>query len=154
VSHTFSPVTDRRTEALAATSGIAAAVAAVIVFFPAEGKILAPVHDALDGLLGGATFSLPVGFTLVGAIALVRRTRPDLRLPKRRLAGLGALTLGLFPAERLLGQPTGFVGGSLTNFLLEAFGPPLTVTLTVAVVLLGIALAFDLKPPRWPVAAR
>jgi len=147
-------VTDRRAEVLAAAATIVAAVAAVIVFFPAEGLVTVPVHDALDGLLGETTFLLPVAFALVAAIALVRRTRPDLGLPKRRLVGLGALTLGLLPAERLLGQSTGFVGGWLTSFLLEALGPLLTVTVTIAFVILGSVLAFDLKPRRWPLAAR
>ena len=72
----------------------------------------------------------------------------------RRLIGLVVITIALLPAERLLGQSTGLVGEWFTGFLLDLLGGPITVSLTLALVILGSALAFNLEPSRIPIAAR
>jgi hypothetical protein len=147
VSHTFSPEADRRAEALAAAASLVAAVLAIVAFFPPEGLVLAPLRSVLDGLLGHATFVLPLGLALAGAIAFVRRVRPNLVLPRRRLIGLGLITIALLPADQLLGQSTGLVGEWFTGFLLELLGAPLTIVGITALVAVGVALTFD--PRAW-----
>jgi hypothetical protein len=142
---TFSPDEARRSERVAMGTLVLAAVAAVIVFFPAEGRLMAPLHNALDGLLGHATFVLPLGLALAATIALARRARPDLRLSKRRLIGVGLLALALLPSEALLGASTGVIGEWLTAFLIDLVGGPLTIVLVVAVVSAGAFLTFDGK---------
>jgi hypothetical protein len=151
---TFSPEIERRTEAFALTALFLAAVASVVVFFPAEGRILAPVHQGLTALLGQTTFVVPLALAVAAALAFARRARPSLVLPYRRLAGLGAITFALFPAEHLLGQSTGLVGKWFTGVLIGVLGGPFTVTFMLALVLLGAALTFNLKPSRLPFAAR
>jgi hypothetical protein len=151
---TFSPETDRRTEAFAVSALFLAAVAAVVVFFPAEGRVLVPLHAGLDGLLGETAFVLPLGLTLAASLFLARHSRPTFKLPARRLIGLVVITIALLPAERLLGQSTGLVGEWFTGFLLDLLGGPITVSLTLALVILGSALAFNLEPSRIPIAAR
>jgi hypothetical protein len=154
MSHTFSPEMDRRTEAWALAAIFVAAVVAVLVFFPAEGRVLMPVRELLDTLFGQTTFILPLGLALVSGLAFARRARPSMELPRRRLAGLGVITVALLPAEHLLGQSTGLVGEWFTGFLIDVLGGPVTVALTLALVTLGSALAFNLKPSRLPLAAR
>ena len=154
MSHTFSPEADRRAEALALFATLLASLFAVIVFFPAEGIVLTPLHHTIDGLLGGIAFTLPLGFSLVGGIAFARRTRPNLPLPRRRLVGLGLITIGMLPADHLLGQSTGMVGEWFTGFLLALLGVPVAVALTLGLLMAGSALAFDLKSWRRRVAAR
>jgi hypothetical protein len=154
VSHTFSPEADRRAEALAAAATLVAAIMAVVVFFPAEGRVLAPLHAVLDALLGQATFILPAGVALTGGIAFARRARPGLPLPRRRLAGLAVITIALLPAERLLGQSTGLVGEWFTGFLLALFGTPLAIVFTVALIAIGFVLTFDVRRWRLRLAAR
>jgi len=154
VSHTFSPEADRRAEALALSATLLAALVAVIVFFPAEGVVHAPVHVAIDALLGHAAFVLPLGLALLGGVAFARRARPGVPLPRRRFVGLGLITIGLLPAEDLLGQSTGMVGGWFTGFLLALLGGPVAVALTLGLLMAGSALAFDLKHWRRSVAAR
>ncbi len=129
-----------------------AAVVAVIAFFPAEGRVMVPLHNALDGLLGRATFVVPFGLALTGVIALARRARPDLRVPRRRLIGLGVLALAVLPSDRLLGASTGVIGEWLTAFLVDLVGGPLTVALVVAVVSAGAVLTFGVR--KLAVAAR
>jgi hypothetical protein len=154
MSVTFSPEMDRRIEAFTLTALFLAAVAVVLVFFPPEGQILVPLHTGLRTLLGQATFVLPVGLTLAATIGLTRYLRPTFALPRRPLAGLGVITIALLPAEHLLGQSTGLVGDWFTGFLLDTLGGPLTIALTLCLVILGSALAFNLKVARLPFAAR
>src|SRR5262245_51154218 len=115
MSHTFSPEMDRRTEALALCATFLTAIVVVLVFFPAEGLVLAPVHVGLNALFGQTTFVLPLGLALLSALALARRMSPRLTLPRWRLAGLSLMTIALLPADRLLGQSTGLVGDWLTS---------------------------------------
>ena len=154
MSHTFSPEADRRAEAVGATAALLAAILAVVVFLPSDGRVLVPVHQALDGLFGSATFVIPLGLVLASIIAFARRRQPQLALPKRRLVGLALITIGLLPAERLLGQSTGLVGEWFTGFLLELFGTPLATVLTAALMGLGIVFTFNIRRWRRPVAAR
>ena len=154
MSHSFSPEADRRAEALAAVALLAAALSAVIALMPPEGSVLVPAHAALVALLGGAVFLLPTVLALVGGITLLRRGRPELSVPRRRLVGVGLLALALLVAKPLLGEPTGLLGEWFTNFLLDLFGTALTVTVTVALVVGGAVLALDLKLKRMLVAAR
>lgn len=155
MSHTFSPVADaRRAEVFAGSAVLAAAVLAIIVFFPTEGQVMVPVHGVLEGLLGNATFVLPLGLALAGALGFVRRARPDFALPRRRIVGLGLITIALLPAERLLGQSTGVLGEWFTGFLIDLLGAPVGVALLTALLALGINLTFDLRQWRWPRAAR
>jgi hypothetical protein len=150
---------DRRAEALALTSAFLTAVVSVLVFFPAEGRLLVPIHAALDALLGKMAFVLPLGLTLVSALTFVRRFRPDAPLPRGRLVRVGMIALALAPAYSLLGQSTGMVGASFTGLLIGVLGGACTTALTVGFVAVGSALAFDfklpkVKPLRLPVAAR
>ena len=154
VSHTFSPEADRRAEALGALAALVATVLLVVVFLPPEGLVLKPLHDLLDGLFGRATFVVPLALVLLSALAFVRRAAPNAALPRRRLVGLGLITIALLPADRLLGQSTGLVGEWFTGFLLELFGPTLAVVLVIALVTAGVALTFGLNRWRRPVAAR
>ncbi len=158
MSHTFSPEMDRRSEALALAATFLTAIVAVLVFFPAEGRVLVPIHAGLYALLGQMAFVLPLGLTLLSALAFARRVRPGLRLPRGRLLGLGVITIALLPADHLLGQSTGLVGEWFTGSLIHLLGGPFTVALTLALVILGSALAFNarpsFKPPRLPIAAR
>ncbi|HYW89736.1 MAG TPA: hypothetical protein VFB50_18325, partial [Chloroflexota bacterium] len=124
---TFSPEMERRTEAFALTALFLAAIASVVVFFPAEGRVLAPVHQGLSLLLGQTTFVVPLALAVAATLAFARRARPSLVLPYRRLAGLGAITFALLPAEHLLGQSTGLVGEWFTGVLIGVAGGPFTV---------------------------
>jgi len=154
MSITFSAEVDRRIEAFALTAMFLAAIAGVVVFFPPEGRVLVPVHDGLDRLFGRAMFVLPLGLVLVAMLGFLRLARPTFALPRRRLIGLGLITIALLPAEDLLGQSTGLVGEWFTGVLIDIVGGPAAVALTLAFVLLGAALAFNLKPSRLPLAAR
>jgi hypothetical protein len=145
---------ERRTEAFAMTALFLAAVAGVVVFFPPEGRVLGAVHHGLTVLLGRATFIVPLGLIVAATLALARRAQPSLELPRRRLAGLGTITFALLPAEHLLGQSSGLVGEWFTGILISVLGGPFAVALTLALVMLGSALTFNLKPPRRPFAAR
>jgi hypothetical protein len=126
----------------------AGAVAAVVVFLPAEGRVLAPLHDNVERLLGQASFLLPLGLVFVGLVLATRLVRPSVALPTRRLTGLALLALAVLPAERLLGYPTGVLGDWVTGFLLDVLGAPLAVTLTLVVVVGGAILALAIKLPR------
>lgn len=154
MSHTFSPEADRRAEALALGSTLLAAVVAVIVFFPAEGVVLTPLHQAIDALLGRVAFTLPLGLAFVAGVAFARRAHPNAPLPRRRLVGLGLITIAAVPAEQLLGQSTGSVGEWFTDFLLALVGGPVAVALTLGVLMAGSALTFDLNHWRRRFAAR
>jgi hypothetical protein len=154
VSLTFSPEGDRRAEALAAMAILAAALLSVILFFPAEGRVLVPLHTIVQALLGQVSFTIPLALALTGALAFARRSRPTLPLPRRRLAGLALITIALLPAERLLGQSTGLVGEWFTGFLLDLLGAPIAILFTIALVSLGVLLAFDVGRWKRPIAAR
>lgn len=145
MTHTFSPEQDRRAQATAGAALLFAAVAAVIVFFPPEGRIMAPVHDAVEVLLGRAAFIVPLGLTLAGALGLVRRLRPGLSLPRRRLAGLALIALATVAGDHLMGSSTGVVGEWFTDFMVELIGTPLTTLLVVGLVSAGVVLTFDLR---------
>jgi hypothetical protein len=147
-SQTVPPDQDRRVARLAATALIAAAVAAVVVFFPAEGRVLAPVHAAIEELLGRASFLLPLGLLFVGVLLAVHRARPSVALPTRRLLGVALLAVAVLPAERLLGYSTGLLGERFAGFLLETLGPPLTIVVTLILVAVGALLALWVKLPR------
>jgi hypothetical protein len=130
---------------------LAAAFLAVFVFLPAEGRIAGPLHDALGTLFGRATFVLPVGLALVGATLIVRRRQPQARLPTRRLIGVGALLLGVLPAEHALGHGqdgTGLVGEWLSATLVDLIGGPATVVLLAVLIVVGIFLTFEPRIPR------
>jgi hypothetical protein len=152
VTHTFSPETERRLEQWACAALVAAAVAAVVVIFPPEGWLLAPLHQWLEALLGGAAVLLPLGLALTAALCLVRRARPNLALPRKRFVGLALLALAVLIGDRLLGASTGVIGEWLTTFLVEAVGAPLTVALVISVVCAGAVLTFDFR--KLIVAAR
>jgi 4TM region of DNA translocase FtsK/SpoIIIE len=153
-SHTFSPEHVRRSETVAGVALFLAAVAAVIVFFPSEGLVLGPTHDAVQALLGSASFVVPLGLALVSALSFTRRARPDAVPPKRRLAGLVVLALALLPSERLLGQSTGLVGDWLTEFLFDLIGGPLAAVTVVLLIAAGTVLVFDINFRKLAVAAR
>jgi hypothetical protein len=142
---TLSPEMDRRVEAFALSTLFLAAVVCVIVFFPAEGRVLVPVHDGLNRLLGQTAFVIPLGLTLAATLGLVRKVRPTADLPVRRLVGLGVITIALLPAEHLLGGSIGLVGEWFTGFLVDVLGQPGTVALLLALVTLGVALTFNLR---------
>src|SRR5947207_2779321 len=55
---------DQRAEAVALIAAFCAAVASVVVFFPAEGRVLVPVHATIEFLLGRMSFVLPLGLGL------------------------------------------------------------------------------------------
>lgn len=132
---------------------VIAAFAAVVVFFPAEGRVLVPLHTIVDELLGQAAFLLPLGLTLIGVLALVRRMFPGYSLPGSRLAGVAVLAIALLVGEPLLGDSTGLIGDWLTGFLTELLGAPITGALTLVLVAAGIALLFDVKIKRRSLAA-
>src|SRR3954449_12152566 len=113
---TLSPEMDRRVEAFALTTLFLAAVAFVVVFFPAEGRVLVPVHEGLNRLLGQSAFVIPLGLTLAATLGLARKARPGVELPAWRLVGLGTITIALLPAEHLLGGSTGVLGEWFTGF--------------------------------------
>ncbi len=150
----FSPESDRRAEALGAVALFVAAVLLVIVLAPPEGRVLTPLHGLLEALLGGTAFLLPISLVLVGGIALIQRARPGAVLPRQRLAGLGVLTVTVVVGEHLLGQSTGLIGSWFTGFLVGIFGETVTIVATLALIGLGVALAFNLKLKRRILAAR
>ncbi|HLZ27868.1 MAG TPA: DNA translocase FtsK 4TM domain-containing protein [Chloroflexota bacterium] len=125
-----------------------AAFFAVMIFLPPEGRIGVPLHDGLGLLLGRATFMVPVTLTLAGVLLVVRALRPSMPLPRRRLAGIGLLALAVLPSEHLLGSTddgTGLIGKWLSTWLLDLLGGPGTLVLLLAVLGLGVLLAFDVK---------
>jgi hypothetical protein len=139
---------------LAGAALVAAAFAAVIVFLPPEGRVMVPLHTAVDTLLGGASFLLPLALLFVGVVLLVRRRRPDVVLPTRRLVGVGVLAIAVFPSERLLGGSTGLIGDWLEGLLIDLLGGPATVVLLLLLVGVGAALTFGVRFTRHPDAAR
>jgi len=125
-----------------------AALLAVTIFFPSEGRLLRPLHDGLEALFGQATFVIPLGVALAGLLGLVRRARPDVALPRRRLLGIGLIALALLPAERYFGDSTGIVGNWLAGFLIDSFGAPLTAALILLSLGAGVVLTFNININR------
>ena len=136
---------DRRVEPLACAALIGAAVAGVVVFFPAEGRVLGPLHLGVDALLGQASFLLPLGSLFVGVLLAIRGVRPSVPLPTRRLIGVALLAVAVLPAERLLGYSTGLAGDALAGLMLESLGPALTIVATLLLICVGASLALALK---------
>jgi 4TM region of DNA translocase FtsK/SpoIIIE len=126
---------------------VLAAFSGVIVFLPPEGRIGVPLHDGLALLLGRATFMLPLALVFAGVLFVVRGLRPSTPMPRRRLAGIGLVALGVLPSEHLLGntESTGLIGQWLSIWLLDLLGGPGTLVLLVAVLGVGVLLAFDVK---------
>jgi hypothetical protein len=126
---------------------VLAAFSGVIVFLPPEGRIGVPLHDGLALLLGRATFMLPLALVFAGVLFVVRALRPSTPMPRRRLAGIGLVALGVLPSEHLLGntESTGLIGQWLSIWLLDLLGGPGTLVLLVAVLGVGVLLAFDVK---------
>jgi hypothetical protein len=131
-----------------------AALCAIVVFLPPQGRIGTPLHESITMLLGPTTFVLPLGLAFVGVLLTVQRTRPSTRLPTSRLFGVGTVALSVVAAEHLLGAPS-MLGEWLTAWLLDLVGLPLTVFGLVCVIAAGTWLAFDLRTPwqRKPDAA-
>lgn len=147
-THTFPSERDTRLDGLAVTLLMLAAVSAVVVFFPPEGRLLTPLHNGLRWLLGGATFVVPLALAMAGALAVARSARPALLLPRRRFAGLALLTVALLAGESLLGQSSGLIGDWLTTSIRELIGSPLTVMLIVIALAFGTGLALEVNPRR------
>ena len=147
-THTFSEEHEARLEGIGAALLTLAAIVAVIAFFPPEGRLLAPLHEGLEQLLGGATFVVPLALAFAGTLAIVRRARPTLPVPTRRLGGLALLVLALLSGESLLGQTSGLIGDWITTNMRGLVGTPLTVTLIVIVLALGTGLALEVNPRR------
>ncbi len=139
---------DPRAEAVALTTLLGCALATVVVFFPAEGHVLVPLHAAVEFVLGRAAFVLPLSLALAAGLGFVRRSRPGAALPTRKLVGLGLITIGLLPADSLLGQSTGVVGGWFTEALVSVLGGPLTVVITMALLATGSLLTFPVRRLR------
>jgi hypothetical protein len=136
---------------VAAACLLLAAFCSVIVFLPPEGRISAPLHDAIDVLLGRASFMLPLALAFVGVVLIVRQLRPTTRLPRRRLVGIALIAVDVVASEHLLANGrdgTGLIGKWLTTWLLDLFGPPLTIALVIAVTGVGALLAFNVRLPR------
>jgi hypothetical protein len=137
-------------EALGPLVLLLAAFCAVIVFFPAEGRVAGPLHEFLGVLLGRVTFVLPLGLAVCGVILIMRNVRRDLKLPGRRLAGVAMIALAVAASEQLITahDGTGLVGMWLSTSLLDLFGGPFTSLLLVVLLSVGTVLAFDLKWPQ------
>jgi DNA translocase FtsK/SpoIIIE-like protein len=133
---------------------LAAALLSVVLFFPAEGHVMVPLHTIVQALLGQVSFTIPLALALTAALAFARRSQPSLPLPRRRLAGLALITIALLPAEHLLGQSTGLIGEWFTGFLLDLLGAPVAIVLTTSLIALGALLAFDVRHWKRPIAAR
>ena len=147
-THTFSSERDSWLEGFAAAMLLLAAIAGVIAFFPPEGRLLTPLHEGLGQLLGDARFLVPLGLSLFGVLAIVRRVRPGVTVPRRRLFGLALLTLAVLAGDGLLVQSSGLVGEWVTRTLKELIGTPLTVMLFVIVLAFGTGLALEVNPRR------
>ncbi len=151
ISQTFTPASETRSDSLAAASLLLAAFLTVIIFLPGEGRIAAPLHDALNVLLGRAAFMLPLALAFAGVLLVVRRLRPGIPFPRRRIAGVGLIALAVLPSEHLLGGDqagTGAIGQWLLSTFLDLFGEAATLLSLVVLLGVGIRLAFEVKLPR------
>jgi hypothetical protein len=146
---TIEPARQSRMPAALAALALGAA-AAVIVFLPPEGRVAAPLHDGVCALLGHASFMLPLGLAFVGLMLLVMTLRPNVALPRRRLAGMGLIAVTSLPSEHLLdngAEGTGLIGRWLSSTLLDLLAGPGTLLVLLMALGLGIWLAFDVRLP-------
>ncbi|MGI9148134.1 MAG: DNA translocase FtsK 4TM domain-containing protein [Chloroflexota bacterium] len=127
-----------------------AAFFGVIIFLPPEGRIGVPLHEGLAAAFGNATFLLPLALLFGGVLLVMRAVRPSTPIPRRRLAGIGLMTLAVLPSEHLLGNrsSTGLVGQWLSTSLRDLLGGPATLVVLVAVLGLGALLALDVRVLR------
>jgi len=98
---------------------------------------------------------LPLALAVVGVILILHGQRPDVTLPRRRLAGVAVIALAVAASENLIangreGTGTGLVGEWLSASLLDLFGGPLTIVLLVVLLGTGVRLAFDVEWPKAP----
>src|SRR4051794_19742599 len=89
---------------------LGAAFITIVLVVPAEGRVSAPLHLALVGLLGHAAFMMPLALGLVGLLLVIQRVRPAARLPRGRLLGVGLVAVGVLAAEHLLGADAAGTG--------------------------------------------
>jgi hypothetical protein len=136
----------RLADALGPLFLLLAALSGAILFLPPQGRIGAPLHDAITMFFGPATFVLPLALAFVGVLLIVRRVRPGTVLPARRLSGVFLVTIGVVAAEHLLGGSS-LLGAWLTTWLVDSIGPLPTVIIVVGLVAAGTWLAFDLRLP-------
>jgi hypothetical protein len=124
-----------------------AALLAVVLLLPAEGRIARPLHDALGRLLGHSAFLLPLALVVAGSLLLVRSIRPQASLPRWRLIGLGVLAAGVLPAQDLLApDDAGLVGAGLRATLLDWLGLPATLVALLGLLIGGVLLTFAVRP--------
>jgi amino acid transporter len=148
---TIEPVEGGRRDWPTVAAVLVAAFFAVIVFLPPEGRIAAPLHNAIRVLLGQAAFVLPLTVAFVGVLLAVRRARPTTRIPRRRLLGVAAILVAVLPIEHLFargGEGTGLVGEWLSATLMELLGGPGTTLVLLVVLGTGISFAFDVRLRR------
>lgn len=126
-----------------------AALCAIVVFLPPQGRVGGPLHESITMLLGPTTFVLPLGLAFVGVLLTVQRVRPGTRLPAWRLCGVAVVALGVVAAEHLLGASS-LLGEWLTAWLVEALGAPGSVFVLVCVIAAGTWLVFDLHLSKRP----
>jgi hypothetical protein len=147
----FTHEPETRANGVAAASLLLAAFLTVIMFVPGEGRIAAPLHDALNVLLGRAAFMLPLGLAFLGVLLVVRRFRPRVVFPRRRIGGVALIALTVLPFEHLLGGEqagSGAIGQWLSSMLIELFGEAAALLLLLVLLGFGILLAFNVKVPR------
>jgi hypothetical protein len=92
---------------------------------------------------------LPLAFAFVGVLLLARTLRPDVRLPARRLTGIGILLVAVLTSEHLLAGGrggTGLIGDWLSALFLDLLGSAVTVLLLLTALMVGAALAFNVRP--------
>jgi 4TM region of DNA translocase FtsK/SpoIIIE len=148
---TIEPAEQGRRDWPAVAAVLVAAFLAVIVFLPPEGRIAAPVHNAIQRLLGQAAFVMPLAVAFVGVVLAVRRARPATRIPRRRLLGVAAILVAVLPIEHLLargGEGTGLVGEWVSTTLMDLLGAPGAMLVLLVVLGAGISFAFDLRLRR------
>ena len=115
-----------------------AALLAVVVFLPGEGRVAGPLHEIVAMMLGQAAFMLPSALFVVGSVLLVRSVRPDMDLPRQRLIGLGLLALAVLAIE-----DAGRVGNWLYGSLVDWLGGLATWIVLGAALILGAVLTFE-----------
>ncbi len=126
---------------------VLAALCAIVVFLPGEGRIGAPLHEFVTILLGPTAFALPLALGFVGVLMTVQRVRPRASMPRKRLLGVVLVALGVVAAEHLLGGAS-LLGKWLTSSVVDAFGAPIMVFLVIAAIVAGTWLAFDVHLPQ------
>lgn len=154
ISQPLTYESESRTNGVAAASLLLAAFLAVIIFLPGEGRIAAPLHEGLNVLLGRAAFMLPLALAFVGLLLVVRRARPQLAVPRRRIAGVVLIALAVLPSEHLLGGEqagSGAIGQWLSSTLIDLFGEAAALLVLLVLLGFGILLAFNVRLPRKPV---